>query len=48
MKKSSVTLVPYGGLANRMRAVDALIGLMRDTDIKASVIWFQDNGLNCS
>ena len=31
-----------------MRAVDALIGLMRDTDIKASVIWFQDNGLNCS
>ncbi|MPM67341.1 hypothetical protein SDC9_114263 [bioreactor metagenome] len=46
--KSSVTLIPYGGLANRMKAVEALIVLTQDTDIYATAIWFKDQGLNCS
>lgn len=46
--KASVTLVPYGGLANRMKAIEALISLMRGEKISANVIWFKDNGLNCS
>ncbi|MEA4904989.1 MAG: glycosyl transferase, partial [Petrimonas sp.] len=46
--KSSVTLIPYGGLANRMKAIEALIVLTQDTDISATAIWFKDQGLNCS
>lgn len=46
--KPSVTLVPYGGLANRMKAIEALIALLRDTDLHATAIWFRDKGLNCS
>lgn len=46
--KPSITLVPYGGLANRMKAIEALIVLTRDTGIHSTAIWFKDQGLNCS
>lgn len=46
--KSSVTLVPYGGLANRMKAIESIIALIRGTNIQATAIWFKDKGLNCS
>lgn len=46
--KSSVTLIPYGGLANRMKALEALIALIRGTNIYATAIWFKNKGLNCS
>lgn len=46
--KPSVTLTPYGGLANRMKAIEGFIALTRDTDIRATAIWFKDKGLNCS
>lgn len=46
--KSYVTLVPYGGLANRMKAIESIIALIRGTNIQATAIWFKDKGLNCS
>lgn len=49
MIKASITLIPYGGLENRMRAIEALIALFKDTEeIQSSVIWFKHGGLNCS
>lgn len=46
--KTSITLIPYGGLANRMKAIEALIALTHDTNANGNVIWFKDKGLNCS
>lgn len=46
--KSSITLIPYGGLANRMKAIEALIILTKDTGLHSTAIWFKDQGLNCS
>lgn len=44
-----LTLIPYGGLANRMKALEALIVLTRDTtDLYSTAIWYKDKGLNCS
>ena len=48
MKKgSSLTLVPVGGLANRMKAIDAAIQLISGTDLALRIYWFRDKGLNC-
>lgn len=48
MKKgSSLTLVPVGGLANRMKAIDAAIQLISGTDLALKIYWFRDKGLNC-
>ena len=46
--KPSITLIPYGGLANRMKAIEALIALMEDTGAHGTSIWFKHVGLNCS
>lgn len=45
--RSSMTLVPVGGLANRMKAIDAAIQLISGTDISLKIYWFRDQGLNC-
>lgn len=45
--ESSLTLVPVGGLANRMKAIDAAIQLISGTDIALKIYWFRDQGLNC-
>ena len=42
-----ITLVPFGGLANRMRAIESLVRLIQDTGAGGKVIWFKDQGLNC-
>lgn len=42
-----ITLVPVGGLANRMRAIDSAIALAEDTNHELQIIWFKDKGLNC-
>lgn len=42
-----ITLVPVGGLANRMRAIDSAITLAQDTHHELRIIWFKDKGLNC-
>lgn len=46
-KSSSLTLVPVGGLANRMKAIDAAIQLISGTDLALRIYWFRDKGLNC-
>ncbi len=43
-----ITLIPVGGLANRMKAIDSAIALAEETRNALKVIWFKDQGLNCS
>ncbi len=47
MSQGKITLVPVGGLANRMKAIDAAYHLAKDCGSKLQVIWFKDKGLNC-
>lgn len=47
MKKRYILLVPVGGLANRMKAIDSAIKLSRKTNSELHIIWFKDRGLNC-
>lgn len=47
MKPGTITLVPVGGLANRMKAIDAAYHLAKDCQSRLRVIWFKDQGLNC-
>ena len=42
-----ITLIPVGGLANRMKAIDAGIALAHEIGSRLKVIWFKDQGLNC-
>lgn len=42
-----ITLVPYGGLANRIKAIDSALALAHDTGTRLRVLWFRDEGLNC-
>jgi len=45
--QSTITLVPVGGLANRMKAIDAAVGLAQEANALLHIIWFKDKGLNC-
>ena len=47
MKKRYILLVPVGGLANRMKAIDSAIKLSRKANSELHIIWFKDRGLNC-
>ena len=47
MKKESIWLVPVGGLANRMRAIDSAVALSRQCGSELHIVWFKDPGLNC-
>lgn len=40
--KGKLTLIPYGGLANRMRAIASAVNMARRTGIKVDIIWFRD------
>ena len=42
-----ITLVPVGGLANRMKAIDAAVALAQEIQTSLHIIWFKDSGLNC-
>lgn len=46
MDKGKLTLVPVGGLANRMRAVASAFHLCRCVGSRLSVVWFRDWALN--
>ena len=46
MKNGRLTLVPSGGLANRMRAIASAHCLCQQTDSSLQVIWFRDWALN--
>ena len=43
----TITLIPYGGLANRMKAIESVLHLIEDTSLQVTAIWFKDKGLNC-
>lgn len=47
MSRNKITFIPVGGLANRMRAIDAAIGLAQETNSTLLIIWYKDQGLNC-
>lgn len=47
MKRSRIYLVPVGGLANRMRAIDSAVALSLKTHSELRIVWFKDCGLNC-
>lgn len=42
-----ITLVPVGGLANRMRAIASGVALAECARQELRVFWFRDQGLNC-
>lgn len=47
MKRESICLVPVGGLANRMKAIDSAVALSRQCNSNLHIVWFKDQGLNC-
>ena len=42
-----ITLVPTGGLGNRMKAIASGIALAQAANTRLRIIWFQDWGLGC-
>lgn len=42
-----ITLIPVGGLANRMRTIASTLTLARNCDSPLRIVWFKDRGLNC-
>lgn len=42
-----ITLVPAGGLGNRMKAIASGIALAQAANTRLRIIWFQDWGLGC-
>ncbi|MDR1919200.1 MAG: hypothetical protein LBQ65_06095, partial [Tannerellaceae bacterium] len=41
----SLTLIPFGGLANRVYAITSSIGFCEDNNIELKIIWFKDRGM---
>ncbi len=46
MRKRDITITPYGGLANRMRALNSALELARTSLIPLKVVWFSNFELN--
>ncbi len=46
MKRREITITPYGGLANRMRALNAVIEFARTYAIPVKSVWFSNFELN--
>lgn len=42
------TLVPVGGLGNRLQAICSAIAYCQEKGLSLTIIWFKDKGLNCS
>lgn len=42
-----LTLVPLGGLANRLRVIASGVALARQTRRPLQILWYKDSGLNC-
>lgn len=41
------TLIPIGGLGNRLRAICSCIVFCTEHNMSLDIIWFRDHGLNC-
>lgn len=48
MKEADFTLIPYGGLGNRINAICSAIVYCRENNKSLRIIWFKDQGLNCA
>lgn len=46
-QNSKITLVPQGGLGNRMRTIVSGIMLAEAVDAELEIVWFRDWGLGC-
>jgi hypothetical protein len=46
--KTGITLKPFGGLANRMRAIDSALLLAQKYHIQLDILWEMSFELNCS
>lgn len=46
MKEREITITPYGGLANRMRALNSVLELARTSQLPLKVVWFSNFELN--
>ena len=44
---NKITLIPVGGLANRLRSIDSGIRLAKDSNSKLKIIWFKTWELGC-
>ncbi len=47
MSKHHITLLPHGGLCNRITAICSALQLARLTDSALRIVWEKDSGLNC-
>jgi hypothetical protein len=47
MNRGDFTLVPYGGLGNRINAICSAIVFCQEHSKSLRIIWFRDQGLNC-
>lgn len=45
--EADFTLVPIGGLGNRLYAICSAIAYCRDTQRSLKILWFKDHNLNC-
>lgn len=46
--EADFTLVPFGGLGNRMYAICSAIAYCQKNKKSLKIIWFRDHNLNCS
>ena len=47
MTKHHITLLPHGGLCNRITAICSALQFARLTDSSLRIVWEKDSGLNC-
>jgi hypothetical protein len=45
--KRMITIKPFGGLCNRMRAIDSVREIAKKTDMKVRIIWENNHSLFC-
>ncbi len=45
--KRKITLIPFGGLANRLKCICSSISLCLKYQIQLEIIWYMDEGLAC-
>jgi len=44
---NKITLIPIGGLGNRIRVIESSIRLSREINSTLRIIWFKDQGMGC-
>lgn len=47
-KEKSLTLIPYGGIASRLRTIASVVEIMKDSPKEVSIIWFRTEKFHSS